>query len=152
LLATLVADRLGVRRQTLWALALGAWFLTAWDLVLDPAMAHHSLHVQFWVWKEAGPYFGMPIKNLAGWSMTGLLFMSVSRLVWRENATASRVPMTVPLVVYAANLAFAMAISAGVGLWEPVALGLAFGLLPAAVVVAMSPRPSPLKLQWVQGD
>ena len=67
LLGSLLAARLGGRR-TLWSLALGVWLLTAWDLVLDPAMADPSLRVQFWTWHETGPYFGMPIQNLVGWS------------------------------------------------------------------------------------
>jgi len=52
-------------RHAWWPLALGVWLLTAWDLVLDPAMADPSLLVQFWTWDETGPYFGMPIQNLA---------------------------------------------------------------------------------------
>jgi putative membrane protein len=152
LLGSFVAARLGLRRRTLSSLALGAWFLTAWDLVLDPAMAHHSLHVQFWLWKQDGPYYGMPIKNLVGWSVTGLVFMSVSRLLWRENVDAKRLPMTIPLLVYAANLAFAMAISADVGLWAPIALALLVGFLPAAALVLTSPRSPRTELRWATND
>jgi len=39
----LLAARLGFRRRALWTIAIGVWFLTVWDLVLDPAMAHESL-------------------------------------------------------------------------------------------------------------
>lgn len=152
LLGSFVAARLGLRRRTLWSLALGAWFLTAWDLVLDPAMAHQSLHIQFWVWKQSGPYYGMPIKNLVGWSLTGLVFMSVSRLLWRENVDAERVPMTIPLLVYAANLAFAMAISGDVGLWAPVALALIVGFVPAAALVVTAPRSPCAELRWATHD
>ena len=61
--------------------------LTAWDLVLDPAMADPGLKVQFWTWPESGPYFGMPVQNLIGWSLTGLLYMGLSRLLWGSNST-----------------------------------------------------------------
>lgn len=152
LLGSFVAARLGLRRRTLWSLALGTWFLTAWDLVLDPAMAHRSLHIQFWLWKQDGPYYGMPIKNLVGWSVTGLVFMSVSRLLWRENVDAERLPMTIPLLVYAANLAFAMAISADVGLWAPIALALLVGFLPAAALVLTAPRSPRAELRWATND
>ena len=62
----LLADRFGHGQTGVWCVLAGAWLLTGWDLVLDPAMAHESLRVQFWVWEESRPYFGMPLKNLAG--------------------------------------------------------------------------------------
>jgi putative membrane protein len=150
LLGALLADRLGLRRQTLWAIALGTWFLTVWDLVLDPAMAHESLRVQFWVWDETGPYFGMPIKNFIGWSLTGLLFMAISRILWRRDADPKAVPMRLPLAVYAANLAFAMVLSAGVGLWYPILLSAVLGLLPAALAISLPPRSIPHTLRWAE--
>jgi putative membrane protein len=152
LLGTCIAARLGVRRQTLWSLALGAWLLTAWDLVLDPAMAHPDLHIQFWRWDETGPYFGMPIKNLAGWSLTGLLFMAVSRFFWREDANAAAFSLRIPLLVYLANLAFAMAISIDVDLWEPVVLALAVGALPALAATMNISRPGRAVLRWSPND
>lgn len=135
LLGSVLAGRLGLRRQTFWALALGTWFLTVWDLVLDPAMAHESLRVQFWVWGETGPYFGMPVKNFIGWSLTGLLFMAVSRILWRQDANLNSVPLLFPLAVYTANVVFAMVLSAGVGLWMPIVLAAVLGLVPAVVGV-----------------
>lgn len=141
LLGSLVATRFDRRHRTAWSLGLGVWFLTVWDLVLDPAMAHHSLHVQFWIWNETGPYFEMPIKNLAGWSITGLVFMALSRLLWRSDVDASSFSLRLPLLVYVANLAFAMVLSAGVGLWIPILLSAALGLLPAALAVRSKPKP-----------
>ena len=40
--------------------------------------------------------------------------------------------MWIPLATYAVNIAFAMVLSAGVGLWMPVVLSAVLGLLPAA--------------------
>lgn len=137
LLGALVARRLGVRRITLWTVLLGAWFLTVWDLVLDPAMAHESLRVQFWVWDETGPYFGMPIKNFIGWSVTGLAFMAVSRALWREEVKPQSEDLRLPLAVYGVNLAFAMVLSAGVDLWVPILLAAVLGLLPPLLVLRM---------------
>ena len=68
------------RKETFWSLVLGAYFLTVWDLALDPAMASNYLPLHFWIWHQTGPYFGMPMSNLVGWSVTGLAFMGVSRL------------------------------------------------------------------------
>ena len=132
MLGTLLASRIG-GRLTFWALFFGVWLLTAWDLVLDPAMADPSLRVQFWTWYESGPYFGMPIQNLVGWSVTGLLYMGLSRLLWRQDMSLAELGPTswFPFAVYAANLIFAMVLSLGAGLWPPVALALVAGMLPA---------------------
>ncbi|MFN8678823.1 MAG: carotenoid biosynthesis protein [Thermomicrobiales bacterium] len=132
MLGSLLASRLR-SHLTFWALFFGVWLLTAWDLVLDPAMADPSLRVQFWTWHESGPYFGMPIQNLVGWSVTGLLYMGLSRLLWRRNMTPLELAPTswFPFAVYAANLIFAMVLSLGAGLWPPVVLALIAGMAPA---------------------
>jgi putative membrane protein len=151
LLGSMLAKGLGVRRRSALTLAFGAWFLTVWDLVLDPAMAHESLRVQFWVWEETGPYFGMPILNFVGWSLTGLLFMAISRLLWRGDVDGNAIPARFPLAVYAANMAFAMVLSAGVGLWLPIVLAGALGLLPAALTLsAWRPRALVPTLRWAE--
>lgn len=132
LIGSALVRRLGLQREALWSVVLGAWFLTAWDLVLDPAMAHRSLQVKFWIWHQAGPYFGMPVKNFAGWTTTGLCFMLVSRLAWRAPANV-RGSMRLPVIVYVANLLFAMILSAGVHLWIPILLAAALSLIPVAI-------------------
>ena len=137
-----IAEVFGVSRQSLWTLAGAVWLLTVWDLVLDPAMAHESLTIKFWEWSETGPYFGMPIKNFVGWSITGLLYMGVSRLLWREELKPSSFRVGVPLVVYLANMVFAMALSASVDLWIPVLLAIALGVAPALSVLRGDDRRS----------
>jgi putative membrane protein len=149
LAATLVA-RYWPDRGFWTVIGLGTWLLTVWDLVLDPAMAHESLRIQFWVWDETGPYFGMPVKNFIGWSVTGLAFMFVSRMLWREDVAVRRLSMHVPMVVYAANLAFAMVLSAGVGLWLPILLAALLGLVPAAMAALPDRRPAAARLRWQQ--
>ncbi|WP_287130129.1 carotenoid biosynthesis protein [Candidatus Cyanaurora vandensis] len=114
-------------------LLLGAWLLTAWDLVLDPAM---SIASSFWVWLESGPFFGMPIQNFAGWFGTGLVFMAVARWLWKTDVTLNRDQLALPLVVYTANILFAVALSLGaldIDLRIPVAMGLLLGQVPACV-------------------
>jgi putative membrane protein len=141
LLGALVTARLGVRRPEIWAVVLGAWFLTVWDLVLDPAMAHESLRVQFWVWEETGPYFGMPVKNFIGWSVTGLVFMALSRYLWRDEIDARTTQLQIPAFVYALNLLWAMVLSASVDLWIPIVLAIVLGLVPAILALRI-PTPS----------
>ena len=134
LLASFIVDRIGVQRISLWTIGVGAFLLTVWDLVLDPAMAHESLRIQFWIWDETGPYFGMPVKNFIGWTVTGIVFMAVSRWLWRADLNPRTISMRIPFAVYAVNLAFAMVLSAGVGLWLPILLSAVLGLIPAAMV------------------
>jgi uncharacterized membrane protein len=43
------------RKETFWSLILGAYFLTVWDLALDPAMASTYLPFHFWIWHQTGP-------------------------------------------------------------------------------------------------
>jgi uncharacterized membrane protein len=134
-----------------WAtIGLATCLLTVWDLVLDPAMAHESLRIQFWVWDETGPYFGMPVKNFIGWSVTGLVFMAASRALWREEVDVHRLSMNVPLIVYAANVVFAMVLSAGVGLWLPIVLAAVLGLIPAAMAAWPARRSPAARLRWQQ--
>jgi putative membrane protein len=150
LLGTALARRFGFANRAAGPVLLGAFLLTVWDLVLDPAMAHESLDVQFWVWDETGPYFGMPIKNFIGWSVTGLLFMAVSRYVWKEDADPGAGWLWLPVGVYAANLVFAMVISASVGLWFPVLLAVLLGLVPAALAVIPHWSISLRRLRWAE--
>jgi putative membrane protein len=114
----------------------GAWLLMGWDLVLDPAMAHESLPLKFWVWSETGPYFGMPLKNLAAWFLTGLVFMGLSQALWGSSLRWRSVPIGQPLLVYLANLVFASVISLSVGLWQPILLAIVWTALPLPLLIA----------------
>jgi uncharacterized membrane protein len=139
LLAVAVLARFAARpltsRGRAWSeVALGAWLLLVWDLVLDPAMAHESLPVKFWTWSESGPFFGMPIQNLAAWFVTGLAFMGVSRLLWRQGLPRTAPLIWIPLWTYLANCLFAAVLSASVGLWQPIPLAIVAGLAPIAVL------------------
>lgn len=139
LLASVIVTSLGLRQRTLWTVALGVWFLTVWDLVLDPAMAHESLGIKFWIWEQSGAYYGMPIRNFIGWSITGLVYMGVARLLWREEPTVSPSATLLPLAVYTVNTIFAMVISLSVGLWVPVILSALLGVIPAAYTLMIRP-------------
>ena len=139
----IVANR-GLRPIEPWSIGLGVWLLIVWDLVLDPAMAHADLTIRFWVWHQEGPYFGMPVQNYAGWVATGLLFMGLSRVVWRRGVDPAHLPAWFPFVIYAANSAFAMAISADVGLYLPILLSAVLGVLPALLALPRPSRPAPL--------
>jgi uncharacterized membrane protein len=111
---------------------LGAWLLTAWDLVLDPAMSHPDLPVRFWIWDKPGQYLGMPLINLAGWIACGTCIVALGR--WWGGVQPGREQVLVgdAFAVYAINLAFGAAVCAVHGFWLPVVLALVVGILPAA--------------------
>lgn len=138
LLAHAVARLTGVRPVGPYAVVGGAWLLTVWDLVLDPAMAHESLAVKFWVWSESGPYFGMPLQNFVGWTLTALVFMAVARLLWARDPdiAAGDHHLWFPLVIYVANIVFASALSAYADMWLPIVLAAVLGVVPATFALA----------------
>jgi putative membrane protein len=65
---------------------LQATLLLVWmDAVLDPG----ATSLDFWVWPEGGPYYGVPLSNYAGWLLSGAaataLLLAVGR--WSETPT-----------------------------------------------------------------
>ena len=111
------------------AIGLGALILTCWDFLLDPAMSQTAL--PFWYWQQPGAVFGMPYQNFAGWTGTGALFMTVAAVLWRNTPLKlDRSQLSVPLVVYLSNFAFAAVMSCASGFWIPVLLGLLIGVAP----------------------
>lgn len=133
ILASIIVSRWKLPHCTAWSLVVGAYFLTVWDLALDPSMASQYLPLHFWTWHETGPYFGMPIRNLVGWTLTGLAFMSISRLFWRTNLDSQRIPVWLPLSMYTVNIGFAIALNLSARLWLPPLMAVTFGLLPASL-------------------
>jgi len=123
------------------AIALGALLFTCWDFALEPAMSQTSL--PFWYWEHPGAFFGTPYQNYAGWFGTSALFMSVAALLWRNTPIKlERSHLTVPIIIYLSNFAFAAGLSLGSGFVIPVSLGFVLGVIPA---VALWLRSSPTK-------
>jgi putative membrane protein len=102
---------------------LGSLLLLAWDLTLDPAMSEVT---RYWVWGEPGPYYGMPLMNLFGWYVTGVVLMVV--LEWTgargwlgEQPQAGRMSTTRWLgVFYGANLILPLGMTMVAGMWGAV--------------------------------
>lgn len=115
------------------AILLGAMLFTAWDFALEPAMSQTAF--PFWYWAKPGAFFGTPYQNYAGWYGTSALFMSVAALLWGNlPLKLERSQLSIPLVVYLSNIAFAAGISLGAGFWVPVSVGLLVGVAPVLVL------------------
>lgn len=119
----------------LGAIATAAILLTAWDLVLDPAMSQAPF--PFWVFQDEGSFFGMPYRNLIGWVGTGAIFMTVAALLWgKKTILLSRQELNLPLITYLVNFAFGATITV-VALDSrfllPTALSILLGVVPAII-------------------
>jgi putative membrane protein len=101
-------------------LALGAAWLTAWDLALDPAMSHLTA---YWVWEDAGPYYGMPWINLFGWYATGLALMLAIDVLASRTGLAS-LPARPLLAYYLLVLALPLGMLLAAGRWLAVTVTL----------------------------
>lgn len=129
-----------------WAFIAGL-ILTAWDLVMDPAM----FRTEHWLWQlpdlpnapawqqwlvSRDAYFGVPPANFLGWILTGTLVTRAMLAVIPPSIWAAKVaPHQFPVALYATNAIL------------PITICLRWGMVPAAFVgiVAMG---IPLALAW----
>jgi uncharacterized membrane protein len=112
-LATRALDAPGGGGSWLGRILLGSLLLLGWDLALDPAMSEAT---PYWLWGEAGPYYGMPWMNLFGWYVTGLVLMAV--LEWRgARAWLGSISSRWLAVYYGANLVVPFGMVVVTGMW-----------------------------------
>lgn len=128
---------------------LGAIFLTAWDFVLDPAMSQTA--IPFWQFQDVGEFFGMPYRNILGWTGTGAVFMGLAMITWwPKPMVVNRGQLITPLVVYLVNFAFGAMItltSLDQRFWIPATLGFVLGVVPVTALWWFTEAP----LEKVQG-
>ncbi|WP_448006834.1 carotenoid biosynthesis protein [Agromyces bauzanensis] len=101
-----------VRRGSSWLATIGtpvvaSFAMVAWDLSMDPTFATIQ---NFWIWEDGGGFFGVPLVNFLGWSLTTYVFMQLFALYLRSfgpNPAAMPEPTTAslvqPLLLYAAT-------------------------------------------------
>jgi putative membrane protein len=138
--AWVIADRIAGQQDRWWPVRvpLASLLLLIWDLSLDPAMSHL---VPFWVWEDAGTYFGMPFMNLVGWFITGLVIMAAFEVL-KVQRWARPTSFRFHLGFYAVNLMLPLGMVIVAGHALPVVITLATGALCASLVRAI-PRPQP---------
>lgn len=79
---------LGIRRQPLTrsrAIALpllASLIMLAWDFSME---AIWSTVDRAWIWRDGGPFFGVPLSNFFGWYFTAFLFYQAFALYCRAN-------------------------------------------------------------------
>ena len=115
---------------------LGSLLLLAWDLTLDPAMSEAT---RYWVWGEAGPYYGMPWMNLFGWYVTGVVLMAVLEWLgarsWLSGGSTGWLA-----AFYGANLILPLGMTLAAGMWGA---AVATAMVLGGVVVWASLRSRP---------
>lgn len=75
---------------------IAAFAMVVWDLCLDPTL---STILHFWVWRQGGGYFGVPLTNYLGWFLTVYLFYQAFALYLRYGS-ARRTQTPAPRSVY----------------------------------------------------
>ena len=90
---------------------ISSFIMVAWDLACDPVWANVA---RAWVWKNGGPFFGVPISNFLGWYLTTYLIYQLFSLYVRGEDLPSRPAnhWRLPVLFYAvsagSNLLFAL--------------------------------------------
>ena len=98
---------------------LAAVLLVAWDFTLEPAMSQLT---PYWVWEDAGVFFfGVAVRNLLGWLLTGVLIFSGFELL-RLRDQSQRFEIAWPARFYLLNLFLPVGLSIAGAAWTPVIL------------------------------
>jgi uncharacterized membrane protein len=77
-----------VRRGSAWLTTVGTPFVATfamvlWDVALDPTAATVQ---QRWIWENGGGFFGVPLVNYLGWSLTVYTFLLLFALYLRYRS------------------------------------------------------------------
>ena len=75
---------------------VASFMMVAWDLSLDPIASTIN---QTWIWTQGGGYFGVPISNFLGWSLTVYIFFQLFALYVRKSGYTDPDP-AIPITHY----------------------------------------------------
>jgi Carotenoid biosynthesis protein len=83
---------------------VASFVMVAWDLSMDPVWANLE---HAWVWKDGGPWFGVPISNFFGWFLTVYIFYQAFALYLRHRTPVpvSLEQWRIPILFYGASAA-----------------------------------------------
>jgi uncharacterized membrane protein len=81
---------------------VASFVMVAWDFANDPVWANIN---RLWVWKNGGPYFGVPLTNFLGWYLVIYIIYQLFAIYLRtrvpENNSQPRVHWNWAIVFYA---------------------------------------------------
>jgi putative membrane protein len=67
---------------------LASFIMFAWDLSMEPQWATVD---RAWIWRDGGPFFGVPVSNFLGWYLTAYLFFQAFALYLRGRPVRSAI-------------------------------------------------------------
>ncbi len=81
---------------------LASFVMVVWDLSMDPVWANID---HAWIWRDGGPYYGVPISNFIGWYLTVYIFYQLFALYLRSHVPNPPQPQQwrVAILFYAAS-------------------------------------------------
>ncbi len=99
---------------------LVALFATVAHFVIDPGLARMEL----WKWETAGPFYGVPVMNFAGWFITALVGATLLTYLWGDTKVRRSLGYSAFAIVW-----FWAGVNLGLQQWIPGAIGIAVGFL-----------------------
>jgi uncharacterized membrane protein len=88
-LSWLIAGVLDRRGDVISRPIMAAALMVQWDLVMDPGF---STIGRVWVWHQGGAFFGVPLRNFAGWFVTTWIMFQLFALAARRMPQLVRAP------------------------------------------------------------
>lgn len=73
--------------------AMAAFGMTLLDLASDP---WHATVLQQWIWRDGGPYFGIPLHNFFGWFFETLAFLLVVQALLNTQKALNKIAEVKP--------------------------------------------------------
>jgi hypothetical protein len=141
---------------------LGGAFMMLLDVVIDPVAVRGDRWFlgQIFYYPNGGVYFGVPLSNFAGWMLVGMVgiggYIYGSGYLAKPRTISGRPPAGDPstraplqqkpiggIALYYAVLGFNLAVTAWIGEWMLLAIGLVLHATVAALVLMLRRRPLP---------
>jgi len=138
-------DEGGGARRTAARIVFAAVILTLWDVALDPAMSYQAPY--YWRWSDAGPYYGMPWINLAGWLLTGAVIFAAFEWL-KVGRWLNAIPIRWLAGYYGVTLLMPVGMIVLEGLWVAVIATLLVYLAAWAFHRSVTRGPSPKVGAW----
>ena len=138
---------LGRMASPLAVTVLSGVFMMLLDVVIDPVAVRGDRWFlgQIFYYPHGGAYFGVPLSNFAGWLLVGMAGIGGYIYGWERGTVSRHEPMG-GIALYYAVLGFNLAVTAWIGEWVLVAVGLVLHATVAVLVLKVRRRPLP----WAQ--
>ncbi len=70
---------------------IAAFVMVSWDFALDPVW---GTLLRAWIWRDGGPYFGVPVSNFLGWFLLiYIIYQSFAIYLGRSPIASKRLPI-----------------------------------------------------------